>query len=131
MGARMRGEAAPDLARAEERFRAWRRVRKIGARIPESLWTLAVQLVEKHGVGRTASALGLDYYALKKRAASADSGSRSTSPAFVELPASSLIAARECVIEIEDGAGTTMRMHLKGYEASEVAVVGRSFRKDA
>jgi hypothetical protein len=128
MGGRSRGEAA-DLARAAERFRAWRRVRQPGARIPESLWALAVRLVEKYGVSRTSSALGLDYYSLKKRAAAAESGSRSAAPAFVELPASSLVAGRECVIEMEDGAGATMRLHLKGYEASEVAAVGRRFWK--
>jgi hypothetical protein len=53
------------------------------------------------------------------------------SPAFVELPASSVLVPRECVIEVEDGAGATMRVHLKGYEASEIAAVGRSFWKDA
>jgi hypothetical protein len=106
-------------------------VRKRGARIPEPLWALAVQLVEKHGVCRTASALGLDYYALKKRAAAADSHTRPMSPAFVELPASSVLVPRQCVIEVEDGAGATIRVHLKGYEASEIAAVGRSFWKDA
>jgi len=120
--------AALDLTRAAERFRAWRRVRIAGTRIPESLWALAVRLVEKYGVSRTSSALGLDYYSLKKRAAAA-SDSRSTAPAFVELPASSLAVGRECVIEMEDGAGAAMRLHLKGYEASEVAAVGRSFWK--
>ena len=129
MGGRTRGEAAAlDLTRAAERFRAWRRVRMAGTRIPESLWELAVRLVEKYGVSRTSSALGLDYYSLKKRTAAA-SDSRSASPAFVELPASSLVAGRECVIEMEDGAGAAMRLHLKGYEASEVAAVGRSFWK--
>lgn len=129
MGARMHGEAASDLERAAERFRAWRGVRQAGARIPESLWALAVQLVQKHGVSQISSALGLDYYSLKKRAAAADAGSRAASPAFVELPATSLIAARECVIELENGAGGAMRVHLKGYEASEVAAVGCSFWK--
>lgn len=131
MGARMHGEAAADLARAAERFRAWRRVRKLRARIPEPLWALAVQLLQKHSVSQVSSALGLDYYSLKKRAATADSGSRAASPAFVELPATSLIAARECVIELEDGAGVAMRVHLKGYEASEVAAMGRSFWKSS
>jgi hypothetical protein len=88
-------------------------------------------LAEKHGVGRTASVLGLDYYALKKRAAAADSGASAVSPAFVELPASSLVAVRECILEIEDGAGARMRVQLKGYAASEVAAVGRSFWKDS
>jgi hypothetical protein len=35
------------------------------------------------------------------------------------------------VIELEDGAGASMRVHLKGYEASEVAAVGRRFWKES
>ena len=57
-----------------------------------SIVALAVQLVQKHSVSQVSSALGLDYYSLKKRAAAADAGSRAGLPAFVELPASSLIA---------------------------------------
>lgn len=131
MGRRRHDSAAQDLARGAERFRAWRRVRKRGARIPEPLWALAVRLGAKHGVCRTASVLGLDYYALKKRAAAAEGELRPAAPAFVELPAASLVAVRECVFEIGDGAGATLRVQLKGYEASEVAAVGRSFWKDS
>jgi hypothetical protein len=67
MGGRKRHEMPPVLARAQVRFRDWRRNRIIGARIPESLWTLAVKLASAEGVCRTASALGLDYYSLQKR----------------------------------------------------------------
>ena len=35
---------------------------------PQPLWALAVRLAKTHGVSRTATALGLDYYSLKKRA---------------------------------------------------------------
>jgi hypothetical protein len=31
------------------------------------LWALAVRLVSRHGISRTATALGLDYSSLKKR----------------------------------------------------------------
>lgn len=129
MAGKTRGKTAPDLAQGAERFRAWRRVRTAGSRIPEALWALAVQLANRHGVYPTASTLGLDYYSLKKRVAAGDSDSRSAAPAFVELSASSLVGSRECLIELEDGAGTTMRVHLKGYEASDVAAVGRSLWK--
>ena len=72
MGGRKRDEIPPVLARAQVRFRDWRRKRTIGARIPEPLWTLAVKLAIAHGVCRTASALELDYYSLKKRLEAAD-----------------------------------------------------------
>jgi hypothetical protein len=53
------------------------------SRIPQPLWTLAVELVRRHGVSRTAIALGLDYYQLKRRAAA--TAAAPSGPTFVEL----------------------------------------------
>lgn len=58
MGAIERGSLPADLERARSRFRAWRSCRKIGTRIPRTLWALAVRLAKAHGVCRTAAALG-------------------------------------------------------------------------
>jgi hypothetical protein len=43
----------------------------------------------------------------------------------VELP--SMPLASECVIEFEDGAGASMRVHLKGTDLPDVLALGRSF----
>ncbi len=83
MGASERGVLPPDLARGRSRFRAWRGRRQAGGRIPRRLWALAVRLVNRHGVSRTAAALGLDYYSLKERAGQAADQPRSSGPAFV------------------------------------------------
>lgn len=120
-------ELPADLVRARDRFTAWRRTSRPKARIPESLWELAVELAEKHGVHRTARALKLDYYSLKKRVESAAAGrSDEGASAFLELP-TTLVPVLECVIQFEDSGGT-LRVHLKGYSAAEIATVGRSFR---
>ena len=66
VGRKNRDIPAP-LARGRDRFEVWRRTRKVGTRIPKQLWSLAVKLVDGHGLNRTASVLGLDYYSLKKR----------------------------------------------------------------
>lgn len=58
MRGRKRDEIPAVLARAQGRFRDWRRKRTLGARIPEPLWKLAVKLAIAHGVCRTALALG-------------------------------------------------------------------------
>ncbi len=42
-------------------FREWRGIRRRGARIPETLWGMAVSLAEDHGVSKTSQALRLDY----------------------------------------------------------------------
>ena len=130
MAGRKRGDNSESLARGRERFEAWRRSRKVGARIPEKLWSLAVTLAETHGLSRTASALKLDYHSLKNRVAGRNSDSISVAPAFIELsPAPPAPSASECVIELEDGFGARMRVHLRGCELPDLADLCRSFRR--
>jgi hypothetical protein len=118
-------ENPAELALGRERFAAWRRTRRPKARIPEALWELAVRLAAIHGVHRTTRALNLDYYSLKKRVEAAAHRENSAS-AFIELPPVP-VPVQECVIECEDGA-VRLRVQLKGYNAAEIATVGRSFR---
>ncbi len=68
MGTSQHQQLPPDLERGRSRFRTWRGQRKAGDRIPQVLWAMATRLAKAHGVSRTAAALGLDYYGLKKRA---------------------------------------------------------------
>jgi hypothetical protein len=119
-------ELPADLARVRDRLTAWRRSTKPRCLIPDSLWEAAVKLAKKHGLHRTARTLKLDYYSLKKRVEKVESERDGDDSAFVELP-SAFAAVPECVIEWEDSAGT-WRVHLKGYNATDIAVVGRGLR---
>jgi hypothetical protein len=121
-----RGQLPADLARGRSRIQAWRQRREPGGRIPQDLWDMAVGLARSHGVSRTAIALGLDYYSLRKRVEVAVAGPRSDTPSFVELP-SPVRVGKECRIELDNGAGATMRVHLVGYDAADVEAVSRSF----
>jgi len=114
-----------DLAQGRSQFQAWR-ARRTAGRIPQTLWALAVRLVSRHGVSRTATALGLDYYSLKKRAQEAADPAPASRPAFVELP-SPVLVGKQAALELDHGAGATLRVHLVGYEAAEVAALARSF----
>ena len=127
MGGRKRDEIPPVLARAQVRFRDWRGKRTIGARIPEPLWTLAVKLAIAHGACRTASALDLDYYSLKKRLEAAAGSQLASKPAFVELPAP-LAVGRQCTFELSGGTGSTLRIQLVGYDVAEVAALSCRLR---
>ena len=116
----------------------------MGTRIPDELWSLAVKLVDGHGLSRTASVLGLDYYSLKKRVAAENSGvtsvpsefvagsessdSASARPAFIELSSlPSPGASGECVVEFADGSGASLRIHLSGCQTPDLVALGRSF----
>ncbi|HEY7422844.1 MAG TPA: hypothetical protein VH682_01160 [Gemmataceae bacterium] len=115
-----------DLARARSRFQSWRATRQTGSRIPQTLWALAVRLVKTHGVSRTASALGLAYYTLKKRAEQTADQPQSSDPAFVELP-SSLVVGKQGLFELDNGAGGRIRVQLVGYDAADVVALLRNF----
>jgi hypothetical protein len=126
MGAIERGPLPADLLQARSRFQAWRGRRKVGERIPQPLWTLAVRLAKAHGVSRTAAVLGLDYYSVRKRAEAAATPPRSDGPAFVELT-SPVLVAKQCRFELDNGAGATMRVELVGYDAADVEALSRNF----
>ena len=126
MAARERGELPKDLAQGRSQFQAWRASRKLGRRIPQTLWTLAVRLVKMHGLSRTATALGLDYYRLKKRAEETADQPQSSSPAFVELP-SPVVVGKQGLFELDNGAGGRMRVQLLGYDAADVVALLRNF----
>jgi hypothetical protein len=106
MGAIEREPLPADPVRARSRFQAWQGRRKIGERIPAALWAQATRLAKVHGVSRTATALGVDHYGLKKRAGVALPPS--SEPAFVEWP-SSVMVGKQCQLELDNGAGATMR----------------------
>ena len=130
-----RGDIPKSLSRGRERFEAWRRSRKTGDRIPDRLWSLAVRLAGVHGVSRTSGVLKLDYYSLRQRVASQVCESDSAAPSFIELSPSPATApplvpsTTECVVELEDGLGARMRVHLRGCELPDLAVLCRSFRR--
>ena len=73
MGTRKTGNLPARLEGMRRRFERGRRTRKGRSRIPEALWTAAVKAAGKYGLHRTAQALRLDYYALKKRVEAAGS----------------------------------------------------------
>jgi hypothetical protein len=98
----------------------------MGSRIPQTLWALAVRLVKTHGVCRTASALGLDYYGLKKRAEQTPDQPQSSGPAFVELP-SPVMVGKQGLFELDNGAGARIRVQLVGYDAADVVALLRNF----
>jgi hypothetical protein len=118
-----------DLLQARSRFQAWRGRRKVGERIPQPLWTLAVRLAKAHGVSHTAAALGLDYYSVQKRVEAAATPPQSDRPAFVELT-SPVMVAKQCRFELDNGSGATMRVELVGYDAADVEALSRSFWND-
>ncbi len=120
------------LTTARRQFDHWRSRHRKRARLPKELWRLAAVLAREHGLNKTARALGLGYYSLKKHLA--DAGAEELLPAkakpdFIEfLPDLMRPGAVECTIEWADGSGATVWMHIKGAGLSELASLAGVFR---
>jgi hypothetical protein len=133
MGIKGKGELPARLEGVRRRFERWRRTRKGRSRVPESLWASAVKAAGTYGIHRTARALRVDYYTLKKRveATTAGAASKAATDAagvtFLELPTSAWPGAGECVLEMEDPSGAKMRVHFKGAAAPDLVALSRSF----
>ena len=106
-----------EVERVRQRFERWRRTRKKRSPIPEKLWQAAVQVARSYGVNKTARAFRLDYYELKRRLGAgprATAVERESMASFVELVAAAPAVNGECVVEVESGGGTKLRVHLRG-----------------
>lgn len=106
-----------EVERVRRRFERWRRTRTKKTRVPERLWQAAVAVAGSCGASRTAQTLGLDYYELRKRLGD-DTGATAVEGAgigsFVEVVRSVPAVDEACVVEVESGEGSKLRVHLKG-----------------
>lgn len=109
-----------------KRFDAWRKIRRPRARIPKQLWESAVQVAGQCGLNKTAQALHLDYYTLKKRLDDS-SVSQEPAPSFIELSPAVTGSIPECVIELEHRNGSKMRIHLKGMGTPDLNDLSSAF----
>ena len=104
---------AGGLERAKVGFAAWRETRRGAERIPDGLWDEAVRAARRHGVHRVSRALGLDYSHLKRRCGGVAlnrAAATASAPVFVELDGSAAAEGLACLVELEKGNGTRMRI---------------------
>ena len=121
------------LSAARHQFDHWRSQQpNKRTRLPKELWQQAVALAKEHGLNKTARALGLKYYSLKKHldeTIADDLMPAKTKPDFIEfVPGVMTPGSVECTIEWVDGSDVTVRMHIKGAGLSELASVAGVFR---
>jgi hypothetical protein len=120
------------LSRARRQFDQWRSRHRKRSRLPKELWHEAAALAREYGLNKTASALGLKYYSLKKHLDEMTIKEvipTKAEPDFIELvPGVMTGSSMECTIEWADGSGSTVRMHIKGAGLSDLASLAGVFR---
>ena len=121
------------LSTARRQFDHWRSQQpNKRTRLPEELWQQAVALAKEHGLNKTARALNVKYYSLKKHLDQAGASGlvpAKAEPDFIELlPGTMTPGGVECMIEWADGHNATVRMHIKGAGLSELTALASVFR---
>lgn len=121
----MRGKVQTfSIDEVRSRFEAWRQNRQGRERIPDELWSAAIELARKNGINQTAAELHLDGGKLKRLMAGKVTSGKSA-PAFVELLPPRGVSLPECSIELEGRRGK-IRIQLKGASASDLAGLSRA-----
>jgi hypothetical protein len=122
----MQRKQVATVAEVGTRLEEWRQSRRHKrTAIPDELWSAAIEVARRDGLGRTAAALRLDYGKLKRlMMAAAGAEKKSASPSFMELIAPATAAVAQCAIELE-GRRARIRIELKA-SAAEVVSFGRS-----
>ena len=103
----------PDLLELSQRLEQWRSDQPPRTRLPESIWTAAVEMAQRYGLHRTTKTLRLDYTKLKKRMPAAAQATEPAPPGFLDLLAPVAVGPAECVVEWESARGR-MRVAMKG-----------------
>jgi len=90
-------ESPSTLETVAAHFAQWRRNKKKGERIPEQLWSEAIDLVDRYGVSQVTRTLRLCGTDLNKRRGFVSTGQRRRSPntaaAFVEIEPAVVVQA--------------------------------------
>ena len=121
----MRRKQVATVEEVGARLEEWRQNRQGRAAIPEELWSAAIEVARRDGLGRTAAALRLDYGKLKRLMMGAQGvEKKSASPSFMELIAPDAAAVAQCAIEME-GRRARIRIELKA-SAAEVVSISRA-----
>ena len=124
---------AMTLSSLRQQFDEWRAARHVGQRIPPQLWDAAVRATVEHGAYRVSRALNLDYAVLKRRAAQAGASGSVPMPRFVELVAPQGLpmptpgCEPQCVVEMANARGATMRVQLRGNALAGLPALCQAF----
>ena len=118
-----------DLENVRQQFNTWRN-NKTCKHTPQKLWQAAINLhrIEGLSIHRVSKELRLNYNDLKKQITGNNVPviKDAKAPDFIELKYSQEVSS-ECLIEMENKAGSKMRMSFKGKTDFDLLELGKVF----
>ena len=126
------GRRTATLTEVKRQFQGWRRSREKRSPIPERLWQGAEALSKQHSISEIAKALRLDYTKLKERIVclrsmwAGETWRKGAACGFVEVGMVSGTTGGECLVEVEDGTGRKLKVHLRGASGAETVQLAKA-----
>ncbi len=102
-----------DLEQIRVDLVAWRGQRRKGERISAEMWERVATAVGQYGLKKVSRTLGLAYDRLKRKVGGDTTNPKGDHPVFVELGGARRDAGLSCVVELEKGNGTRLRIHAR------------------
>jgi len=106
--------ATPTLEDIQKQFENWRKNKTGREPIPDHLWIAAANLTKQYPLTQIAKTLRLNHTDLKHHIPATEKYPPVNAPTFIELGHGSSAAFSEGLVEMEDGTGRKMKIHLKG-----------------
>lgn len=135
MGKRKSEKLPPNAAKVRRRIETWRRTREKRTRMPEELWSAAVEVAQAYGVHAMSRGLRVRYESLKQRVVEAETAAARSSrqgdgdtelvevtPTWVGTGVSA-----QCIVELHEPGGARMRIRLPEVGAIDVAAFVEAF----
>lgn len=121
-----------ELMSVQRRVEAWRkREGGRGSRIPEELWSEAVEVAQVSGLHATARALHFNYARLKERAGQRSGKQGGNAPAreFVEFQVPQRTGGVSLVVDLLGREGEQVRIALSGLSGMDVVGLAQTIMK--
>ena len=119
----------PSIEEVGMELEQWRKTKKAGERIPDSLWEAAVGLTSHHSIYQVSRRLRLNYMNLKKRVHDSDQ-QRAGCSEFIELDTAEVFCTGECIIEMQRRDGSTMKITFRGGTGCDPVELGKAFWRE-
>jgi hypothetical protein len=116
----MQDQTIQPISDVRETFDLWRAARQKKGPLPEELWSSAVALCARHSISEVSQALRLNYTDLQNRVNGRNGSVKTKIPkvTFVDVnnPCQTESSGRgsECLLEIRDAEGFSVKMHCRG-----------------
>jgi hypothetical protein len=117
------------LVLMRQRLDEWRGVHARGVAFPPALWSAAGRVAQRHGVFRTARALGLEYNKLKRmsgviaRAPGKTKRRSNRAPMkFIELTGTLPVSPGGCRLSLQNANGQRLQLEMAPSAATEMVL---------